>query len=242
MFEWRSVIASERGEDRLIRFQPAPNNMLDGGAAGSYKALHPFPLFSRPPDAARDVDLQPIDSCDALVGEDGEERFVIAMTDGRLAVTLPDPGKGGGGIGGLIPQGASFTSSYAYFVGTGVTGKTAGSYEVRVPGASSGAFRMSMEREDDTFTLDHPTGHKVFISPTEIVIQMQGGGKLSIDAATTKIEGVRVVVGGSGGFPAVFDNGSLTAFFANVVAALTALGIVVAPPGAFASSTVTTRA
>ncbi len=240
--EWRAAITSERDKDGMFRVQPLPNGQFDGGGSGSYKLLLPTGLFARPLDAERDADLQPIRSCDVLIGEDGEERFIISTTDGRTIPTLPDPGKGGGGLYGAIP-GSSWQTSYAYFVGSGIAGKTAGTFTLHIPaGSGGGAHEIVMDRADDTITVEHSAGHKITMTNTEVVVEFQAGGKITLNTVGAKIEGTLVEIGGSGGFPAVYDNGSLTAFFASVATAFGALGVPVAPPAAFASSTVTTRA
>jgi hypothetical protein len=239
--EWRGVITSERDGQGMFLIQPAPNGQLDGGGASSYKALFPSNLFSCPIDAERDADLQPIYSCDALVGEDGEERFVVSMVDGRIVSVLPPPGKGGGGIYGAIP-GTPWRSSHGYFVGTGIEGKTVGSFILQVPGNTSGAHELLIDRADDTITIRHKSGHTITMTTTNIVIQFDNGGKITANATGVKVEGVRVELGGSGGFPVVYDNGALTTWIANITGALNTLGVPVAPPGPFSSATTSTSA
>ncbi len=240
--EWRAVTTSERDQEGMFRVQPLPNGQFDGGGSGSYKMMLPAGYFSRPLDADRDADLQPIRSCDALIGEDGEERFVMPTSDGRVIPTLPDPGKGSGGIYGAIP-GPSWQTSYAYFAGSGAAGKTPGTFTAYVPaGSGSGAHTVVIDRANDKITIEHAIGHKITIEGTEVVIEFQTGGKITLSATGAKIEGTLVELGGSGGFPTVYESGSLAVFFANVIAAFSALGVPVAPPGAYSSATVTTRA
>jgi hypothetical protein len=241
VLDWRAIATSERDPQGMFRIQPMPVGINDGGGAGSYLSLLPTSYFARPLDAERDVDLQPIKSCDGIIGEDGEERFVIAMNDGRITTILPDPGKGGGGISGAIP-GTSWRASYAYLVGSEVDGKTAGSFFLRVPGSSSGNHEFKFDRADDTITLSHASGHTIIITPTSTVIEFSSGGKITLDVTGAKIEGTLVQLGGSGGFPVVYDNGSVAAFIANVITAFAGLGIPVAPPGAYTSATTSTRA
>ena len=94
--DWRAIATSERDQQGMFRIQPMPVGINDGGGSGSYLSLLPTSFFARPLDVERDVDQQPIKSCDGLIGEDGEERFVLPATDGRVMTILPDPGKGGG--------------------------------------------------------------------------------------------------------------------------------------------------
>lgn len=238
--EWRGAITSERDEQGMYLIQPSPNGQQDGGGVGSYKSLLPSNLFSCPLDAERDADLQPINSCDVLVGEDGEERFVVSMSDGRVVSVLPYCGKGGGGIYGAIP-GSTMRSSHAYFVGNDVNGKTAGSLILQVPGRD-GLHELLINRADDAITIHHGTGHTITMSTTNIVIQFEGGGKITANTTGVKVEGVKVELGGSGGFPVVYDNGALTTWIANITAALNTLGVPVAPPGPFSSATTSTSA
>lgn len=241
VIDWRAIATSERDAQGLFRIQPMPVGINDGGGAGSYLSLLPTGFFARPLDAERDADLQPIKSCDGLIGSDGEERFVFAVSDGRITTILPDPGKGGGGIYGAIP-GTSWRASYAYMVGSGVDGKTPGSFFLRVPASGSGNHELVFDRANDTITLSHSSGHTITLSPTTVTIEFNNGGKVTLDATGATIEGTLVKLGGSGGFPVVYDNGALAAFFANVIAGLATLGIVVAPPGSYTSATTTTRA
>ena len=238
--DWRAIATSERDQQGMFRIQPMPVGINDGGGSGSYLSLLPTSFFARPLDVERDVDQQPIKSCDGLIGEDGEERFVLPATDGRVMTILPDPGKGGGGMWGAIP-GTSWRASYEYIVGSGVDGKTPGSFFLRVPGGSSGNHDLVVNRNDDTITLTHSAGHTLALTNTSIIVEFSGGGKVTLDATGAIVEGTLVRLGGSGGSPVVYDNGALTAFFANVVAALSSLGVVVAPPGPYTSATTSTR-
>ncbi len=225
----------------MFRIQPMPVGINDGGGAGSYLSLLPTGLFARPLDAERDAELQPIRSCDGLIGSDGEERFVMATSDGRMTTLLPDPGKGGGGIYGAIP-GTSWRASYAYMVGSEVEGKTPGSFFLRVPASNNGNHELVFDRANDTITLSHSSGHTITLTTTSLTIEFSNGGTVTLDAAGAIVEGTLVQLGGSGGFPVVYDNGALAAFFANVIAALSSLGLVVAPPAGYTSATTTTRA
>lgn len=190
-----SVRFSERDDKGFINLQPTYYGEATGGPA--VEAHFALGTFGRPLDPDPDVDAKNQGTgATALVGELGDELFVVPLQDPRYIPLLPDPGKGGAGLYGCI-GGALPAVAYMLFWGAGgqnpigVTPqggggpKPPGSFTLRVPYASGQKACLIevdlTEPDEPEIRITHGDGPLIRITKDEVQLGDTGGSKVVVD-------------------------------------------------------------
>ncbi len=231
-FEYASSCVSSEWKEGALLIQP--DALGEGGSNGGARSLQPLGLFARPDDPENNV------GAGALVARDGDEAFILPLTDPRGIGTVPNGPKGSVTL--YAPKNS--LTSYFHIDGGSEEGKAFAQWLMKYGNeGKSHSITFDAEAAEPAVTCRHGEGHGWVLTNDKKLLLESANGQNRIEISDSGIlivgplqcEG-GVSTGGAGGLP-VLTTSDMDALKASLQVYFS--GLLCAAPGSAVVGTAT---